>query len=80
MDVYKAIQKRWNVSLFLLPLESLGTRLTPILCQTFNLILPPLYNNSVTFHDETKHIALTTDFELRLPLPTAAFELLLQEI
>ena len=30
----------------------------------------------VTFHDKTMHIVLTTDFELRSPLPTTTFELL----
>ncbi len=34
----------------------------------------------VTFHDKTKHNALTTDFELRPPLPTTTFELLLLQI
>ena len=35
---------------------------------------------NVTFHDKTKHNALTTDFELRSPLPTTTFELLLLQI
>ena len=32
----------------------------------------------VTVHDKTNHIVLTITFELRRPLPTATFELLLQ--
>ena len=35
---------------------------------------------NVTFHDKTKHNALTTDFELRPQLPTTTFELLLLQI
>ena len=35
---------------------------------------------NVTLHDKTKHDALTTDFELRPPLPTITFELLLLQI
>ena len=34
----------------------------------------------VTFHDKTMHNALTTDLELRPPLPTTTFELLLLQI
>ena len=34
----------------------------------------------VTFHDNTKYNALTTDFELRSLLPTTAFEVLLLQI
>ena len=34
----------------------------------------------VTFHDKTMHNALTTDYELRPPLPTITFELLLLQI
>ena len=31
----------------------------------------------VTLHEKTMHIALTTDFELRPPLPTTTFKLLI---
>ena len=34
----------------------------------------------VTLHEKTKHIALKMIFELRRPLPTAAFELVFQQI
>ena len=38
------------------------------------------HHSNVTFHDKTMHITLTTDFELRLPLPTTTFELLFLQI
>ena len=34
----------------------------------------------VTLHEKTKHNTLITDFELRLPLPTTTFELLILQI
>ena len=34
----------------------------------------------VTVHDKTNHIALTIIFEIRRPLPTTTFELVLQQI
>ena len=35
---------------------------------------------NVTLHDETQHNVLTTNFELRSPLPTTTFELLLLHV
>ena len=35
---------------------------------------------NVTLHEKTMHNALTTDFELRPPLPTTTFELLILQI
>ena len=44
------------------------------------IIIAYLTPRYVTFHDKTNHIALTIDFQLRPPLPTTTFELLLLQI
>ena len=59
---------------------SVATRLTSSSNNSVTIVFLKLQSRFVTLHEKTKHIALTINFELRLPLPTTTFELLILQI